>query len=212
MLAPWRKNFKSRRYAHVKMMWGEASNRAALTGDLGAGPESMSTSEGRLFYVSAGKSAFNILGLFQQYRSLADITPLICDVRFTPGSGHQLDIGKCLPSAKSGLLQCSKEHHYSITSSAVVSSVCRWLGAPAGDREIPRPARQRFDRPRPRPLWLQSVGGRCDGSDGTLRPLQTTQLLLGLVAHPWTGLDLYGYAGEEQVNANFWNVAGTAGG
>src|SRR5271169_5777377 len=73
MLAPWRKNFKSRRYAHVKMMWGEASNRAALTGDLGAGPESMSTSEGRLFYVSAGKSAFNILGLFQQYRPRADV-------------------------------------------------------------------------------------------------------------------------------------------
>jgi hypothetical protein len=50
------------------------------------------------------------------------------------------------------------------------------------------------------------------GSDGTLQPLQTTQVLLGLVAHPWTGLDVYGYAGEEQVNANFWNVAGTAGG
>src|SRR5271169_6733913 len=70
------------------MMWGEASNRAALTGDLGAGPESMSTSEGRLFYVSAGKSAFNILGLFQQYRSKADITRRFAYVSFTPEGGH----------------------------------------------------------------------------------------------------------------------------
>src|SRR5271169_4337791 len=84
MLAPWRKNFKSRRYAHVKMMWGEASNRAALTGDLGAGPESMSTSEGRLFYVSAGKSAFNILGLFQQYRPKADIGQPLDDGCLSP--------------------------------------------------------------------------------------------------------------------------------
>jgi hypothetical protein len=57
------------------MMWGEASNRAALTGDLGAGPESMSTSECRLFYVSAGKSAFNILGLFQQLLTHIDRSP-----------------------------------------------------------------------------------------------------------------------------------------
>jgi hypothetical protein len=50
------------------------------------------------------------------------------------------------------------------------------------------------------------------GADGTLQPLQTTQVMLGFVAHPWDGLDVYGYAGQEQVNANFWNVAGTAGG
>src|SRR5271169_2040445 len=109
MLAPWRKNFKSRRYAHVKMMWGEASNRAALTGDLGAGPESMSTSEGRLFYVSAGKSAFNILGLFQQYRSKAEVNAPDIDVRFTPNSGHYSDIAPCPLSAKSG------SQSYSIT-------------------------------------------------------------------------------------------------
>ena len=43
------------------------------------------------------------------------------------------------------------------------------------------------------------------GPDGTLKPLQTTQVLLGFVGHPWIGLDLYGYAGQEQVNTNFWN-------
>jgi hypothetical protein len=43
------------------------------------------------------------------------------------------------------------------------------------------------------------------GPDGTEKPLHTTQVLLGMVAHPWAGLDVYGYAGQEQVNANFWN-------
>jgi hypothetical protein len=42
------------------------------------------------------------------------------------------------------------------------------------------------------------------GPDGTLEPLRTTQVLLGFVAHPWAGLDLYGYAGQEQVSSNFW--------
>jgi len=49
------------------------------------------------------------------------------------------------------------------------------------------------------------------GPDGTLKPLTTTQILLGLVAHPWAGLDVYGYAGQEQVKANFWNQVGFAG-
>jgi outer membrane murein-binding lipoprotein Lpp len=45
------------------------------------------------------------------------------------------------------------------------------------------------------------------GPDGTVKPLQTTQILLGFVAHPWlAGLDVYGYAGQEQVNNNFWSI------
>jgi len=43
------------------------------------------------------------------------------------------------------------------------------------------------------------------GPDGTLKPLRTTQVLLGFVAHPWVGLDVYGYAGQEQVGSNFWS-------
>jgi hypothetical protein len=43
------------------------------------------------------------------------------------------------------------------------------------------------------------------GPDGTVQPLHTTQVLLGAIAHPWAGFDLYGYAGQEQVNANFWS-------
>jgi hypothetical protein len=36
------------------------------------------------------------------------------------------------------------------------------------------------------------------GPDGSLTPLQTTQILLGLVAHPWTGLDVYAYGGRSK--------------
>jgi hypothetical protein len=50
------------------------------------------------------------------------------------------------------------------------------------------------------------------GSDGSLTPLTTTQVLLGLVAHPTPSLDLYAYAGEEQVDSSFWNVGSTHGG
>jgi hypothetical protein len=49
------------------------------------------------------------------------------------------------------------------------------------------------------------------GPDGTLKPLTTLQVLFGAVAHPWAGLDVYGYAGQEQVKANFWNQVGFAG-
>ena len=49
------------------------------------------------------------------------------------------------------------------------------------------------------------------GSDGTLTPLTTTQVLLGAIAHPWAGLDIYGYAGQEWVKANFWNQVSGAG-
>jgi hypothetical protein len=50
------------------------------------------------------------------------------------------------------------------------------------------------------------------GSDGSLSPLTTTQVLLGLVTHPWTGLDIYVYAGQEQVNSNPWLIGTTPGG
>jgi hypothetical protein len=47
------------------------------------------------------------------------------------------------------------------------------------------------------------------GSDGSLQPLNATTAMVGLVAHPWEGLDVYGYAGIEQVNASFFNVGTT---
>jgi len=50
------------------------------------------------------------------------------------------------------------------------------------------------------------------GRDGSLTPLQTTQVLLGLVAHPVNGLDVYAYAGQEQLNANPWTIGATQGG
>lgn len=50
------------------------------------------------------------------------------------------------------------------------------------------------------------------GSDGSLTPLQSTQFMVGAVGHPTSDLDVYGYAGEEEVNANFWSVGGVNGG
>jgi hypothetical protein len=50
------------------------------------------------------------------------------------------------------------------------------------------------------------------GPDGSLQPLTTTQVLLGLVTHPAPGLDIYAYAGGEQVDANTWLIRGTPGG
>ena len=50
------------------------------------------------------------------------------------------------------------------------------------------------------------------GPNGQLTPLAGVNVMLGLVAHPWQGLDLYAYAGQEQVNANYWKTGATAGG
>jgi hypothetical protein len=48
--------------------------------------------------------------------------------------------------------------------------------------------------------------------DGSLAPLQTTQFLLGLVAHATPDVDVYSYYGQEEVNANAWSTAATAAG
>jgi hypothetical protein len=50
------------------------------------------------------------------------------------------------------------------------------------------------------------------GPDGSLQPLTTTQVLLGLITHPTPGLDVYAYAGGEQADANTWLIRGTPGG
>jgi hypothetical protein len=46
-------------------------------------------------------------------------------------------------------------------------------------------------------------------SEGGLNPLTGASGMVGLVAHPWEGLDVYGYAGIEQVNASFFDVGTT---
>jgi len=50
------------------------------------------------------------------------------------------------------------------------------------------------------------------GTDGSLTPLRATQFMLGLVTHPLTGLDVYAYAGQEQLSASPWTIHGTQGG
>jgi hypothetical protein len=47
------------------------------------------------------------------------------------------------------------------------------------------------------------------GPSGTLVPLQTLQFMFGVVGHATPDLDIYGYAGQEEVNAHYYNIAGT---
>ena len=46
-------------------------------------------------------------------------------------------------------------------------------------------------------------------ADGSLTPLTGLSALVGLIGHPWDGLDVYAYAGMEQVSASFFNVGTT---
>jgi hypothetical protein len=46
-------------------------------------------------------------------------------------------------------------------------------------------------------------------SDGSLTPVTGLSAMVGLVAHPWEGLDVYAYAGLEQVTASFFNAGTT---
>jgi hypothetical protein len=47
------------------------------------------------------------------------------------------------------------------------------------------------------------------GSDGSLTPLRATHVLLGAIGHVTPNLDVYGYAGEEQVQASSYNIGAT---
>ncbi len=49
-------------------------------------------------------------------------------------------------------------------------------------------------------------------SDGTLSPITAIHAMVGAVAHPWAGLDIYGYAGIEKADSNvFTSAAGPVG-
>jgi hypothetical protein len=50
------------------------------------------------------------------------------------------------------------------------------------------------------------------GPTGNLQPLTSVQFMVGAVAHPYWGNDIYVYYGQEQTQANAWTVGGTQGG
>ena len=50
------------------------------------------------------------------------------------------------------------------------------------------------------------------GPNGALTPVTQLSFLVGAVAHPFTGNDIYAYYGQDQTYANSWTVAGTQGG
>jgi hypothetical protein len=56
-------------------MWGVTSFGDELTGDFCDGFEAISIGDFGLFYRLAGKIVSRILGLLQQYRPIADISP-----------------------------------------------------------------------------------------------------------------------------------------
>jgi hypothetical protein len=44
-------------------------------------------------------------------------------------------------------------------------------------------------------------------SNGTLSPITALHVMAGAVAHPWVGLDIYGYGGFERADTNLFNSA-----
>ncbi len=45
--------------------------------------------------------------------------------------------------------------------------------------------------------------------DGSLSPIKAFHALGGVVLHPWAGLDIYGYAGMEKAQPNYWSIVST---
>jgi hypothetical protein len=50
------------------------------------------------------------------------------------------------------------------------------------------------------------------GPNGSLKPITSTQFLVGAVVHPFGGTDVYAYYGQELTQANAWTVGGVQGG
>ena len=50
------------------------------------------------------------------------------------------------------------------------------------------------------------------GPDGTLSPVTELSFMVGAVAHPFDGNDIYTYYGEDKTYANAWTVGATQGG
>jgi hypothetical protein len=50
------------------------------------------------------------------------------------------------------------------------------------------------------------------GPNGALTPLKGLQFMVGGVAHPWSGLDIYAYYGQDRTYADPWTVGTTQGG
>ncbi len=50
------------------------------------------------------------------------------------------------------------------------------------------------------------------GPTGALTPVKGLDFMLGAVAHPWSGLDIYVYYGQDRTYANPWTVGAAQGG
>jgi hypothetical protein len=50
------------------------------------------------------------------------------------------------------------------------------------------------------------------GPNGSLKPITSTQFLVGAIVHPFGGTDVYAYYGQDKTQANAWTVGGVQGG
>jgi hypothetical protein len=50
------------------------------------------------------------------------------------------------------------------------------------------------------------------GPNGSETPIRSVQFLVGGVAHPFGGLDIYAYYGQDRTQSNPWTVGGVQGG
>jgi hypothetical protein len=50
------------------------------------------------------------------------------------------------------------------------------------------------------------------GPDGSLKPIKSTQFLVGAIVHPFGGTDVHAYYGQEKTQSNAWTVGGVQGG
>ena len=186
-------------------------NSATIDGIVGT------TTTGSVTSVNVNGVVANISNIGTGFLATVPVTPdvapdIIAKAAFDPGWGHYEVYGLarfftdntfCAVAAPTGCIINTTRERTSLGAgfggSVLLPVIAKYLDFEA------------------RGLYGRGVGRYAAGqlpdvtiaSDGSLAPLTGFSALAGLVAHPWEGLDVYGYAGIEQVNARSFNVDGT---
>jgi hypothetical protein len=151
-------------------------------------------------------------GLLNTVPVTPDIAPdIIVKAAFDPGWGHYEVFGLqrfftdntfCAVSAPTG---CTVGTTQSRTSSGTAVGGSAWL--PLIPTYLDFQAFTLYGRGIGR-YATSLVADVTIAPDGSLAPVTGLQALVGLVAHPWEGLDVYTYAGIERFDAKFFNAGG----
>jgi hypothetical protein len=174
-----------------------------------------STATGSVTSVSANGVVANISNIGTGFLNTVAVTPdvapdIIVKAAFDPGWGHYEAFGVarfftdntfCAVAAPTGCVVGTTRDKTSfgagVGGSVLLPVVTKYLDFQASA------------------LYGRGVGRYAAGQlpdvtiapNGSLSPLTGVSALAGLVAHPWDGLDVYGYAGIEQVDARFFTAA-----